>query len=166
MLPQHVLAAFGVPAFLVVVGVEDRDEVVELAAPQRVMHEMRARAGPEHDVGPPEILRHILALEHAAIGDMAGDARLAVADELFADFRPHAVAADQRAAFDGFAVVERDADAVAVILEGVDAPARLQRDQVAALAGFQKGAVDVGAMGHRVRLAEPFEESIAQAGYW
>ena len=81
---------------------------------------------------------------------------------LLADFRPHAVAADQRAPFDGLAVVERDADAVAVILVGVDAPARLQRDQVAALTGLEKGAVDVGPMGDRVRLAEPFEEGVAQ----
>ena len=104
VLPHHVLGAFGVPAFLVMVGVEHGDQIVEFAAPQRVMHEMRARAGPQHDVGPPQILRHLLALEHGAIGDVAGDARLAVADDAVADFRPHAVAADQRAAFDALAV--------------------------------------------------------------
>ena len=41
---------------------------------------------------------------------------------------------------------------VAVILEAVDAPAGLQRDQVARLAGFEKRAVDVGAVGDRIRL--------------
>src|SRR5689334_14160580 len=104
---------------------------------------MRSRAGPEHDVGPPEILWHILALEHAAIGDMPGDPRLAIANQVFADFRPHAVTADQRAALDGLAVVERDGDAVAVILECVNASARLQRDQVAAFAGLEECTMDV-----------------------
>src|SRR4029078_10803502 len=162
VLPHHILAALGVPSFLVMIGVENGDEVVELTAPQRVVHEMRARAGPEHDVGPPEIFRHILELKNAAIGDMSGNARLAVADQIFADFRQHAVAADQRAAFDGLTVVERDADSVAMIFIGVDTPARLKCDQVAALTCFEKGAVDVGPMGHRIRLAEPFEESITQ----
>src|SRR5262245_64453003 len=82
VLPHHVLAAFGVPSFLVVVGVEDRDEVVELAAAQRVVHEMRARAGPEHDIGAPQVLRDVLALEHGTIGDVPGHARLAVADDI------------------------------------------------------------------------------------
>ena len=46
VLPHHVFGAFRVPAFLVAVGVEHGDEVIEFAAAQRVMHEMRARAGP------------------------------------------------------------------------------------------------------------------------
>jgi predicted methyltransferase len=41
---------------------------------------MAFRPGPQHDVRPPQILGHLLALEHAAIGDVAGDARLAVAE--------------------------------------------------------------------------------------
>jgi hypothetical protein len=53
-------------------------------------------------------------------------------------------------------------DAVAVILVGVDAATRFQRDQVAALTCLEKGTVDVGPMGHRVGLAEPFEEGVAQ----
>ena len=65
-----ILAAFRVPAFDVVIGMEDSDEIVELAAAQRIMHEMGARPGPQHDVGAPEILRDILALEDRAIGDV------------------------------------------------------------------------------------------------
>ena len=89
---------------------------------------------------------------------MAGDARLAVADDAVADLRPHAVAADQRAAFGAFAVFQRDGDVIAVVLVAIDAPAGFQRDQIAALAGFQERAVDVGAMGDRIRLAEAFDE--------
>ena len=107
---------------------------------------MGARAGPQHDVGPPQVFRHLVALEHGAIGDMAGHPRLAVADDALADFRPHAVAADQRAALDLFAVFERDGDAVAAVLKAVDPPAGFQRDQVVALAGVQQDAVDVGAV--------------------
>ena len=160
---SSVLAALGVPSFLVVIGVEDGDEVVELAAPQRIMHEVRARAGPEHDVGPPEIFRHVLALEHAAIGDMArrrAACRRRRGRSRIFDHMPSQPISARPSTVSPLLSVTRDA--VAMILVGVDAPARLQRDQVAALAGLEKGAVDVGAMGHRVRLAELFEESIAQ----
>jgi hypothetical protein len=71
-----------------------RHEIIELAAAQRIMHEMSARPGPKHDVGPPEILRYLGTLEHRTIGDMAADARRAVADDLFPRLRPHAVAAN------------------------------------------------------------------------
>ncbi len=117
MLGQQLLVAFSVPAFLVMVGVENGDEVVQFATAQRVVHEMAARSGPQHDVGPPKILRHLLTLEHAAIGDVAGDARFAVADDALADFRPHAVAGDQRATLGALAVLERGGDAVAVIFD-------------------------------------------------
>src|SRR5215510_5112272 len=103
---------------------------------------MRLRPGPQHHVRPPQVVRHLLALEHGAVGDVAGYARLAVADDLLADARPHAVAADQRAATHRFAGLEADGDGVAVILEVVDAAARLERDQVVALAGFEIDAVD------------------------
>ena len=74
---------------------------------------------------------------------MAGDARLAVAHDLLADLRPQAVAADQRAALDLFAACQRDGHAVAVIQEGRDLALGFERDQIVALARFQKDAVDV-----------------------
>src|SRR5512139_1559636 len=144
------------------IGMKHRDEIVELAAAQRVMYEMGARAGPQHDVGPPEIFRHLFALEHATVGDVAGDARLTVANHLVANFRPHSIAADQRAAFDGFAVVKRDTDAVTVVPVAIDPAAGLKRDQIAALARLQKGAMDVGAMGHAVRLAKALKEGVTE----
>ena len=49
-------------------------------------------------------------------------------------------------------------DVVAVVLVAVDAPAVFQRDQIAALAGLQEHAVNVGAMGDAVRLAEALHE--------
>src|SRR6185312_2273807 len=79
VLPHYVLGTFRVPAFLVVVGMENGDEIVELAAAERIMHEVRARTRPQDDVGTPQVLRHILALEHGTIGDVTGNAWLAVA---------------------------------------------------------------------------------------
>src|ERR1700686_2960977 len=103
MLPQQFLAALGIPAFLVVIGMKHRDQIVEFAAAQRVVYEMGARPRPQHDIRPPQIARNIGALEYGAIGDMTRHARLAVADYTLADLRPHAVAADQRPAFNAFA---------------------------------------------------------------
>src|ERR1700687_2077743 len=118
------------------------------------MHEVGTRAGPQHHVGTPEVFWNVFALEYGTVGDMAGDARLAVADNAIADARPHAVAADQRTASRALAVFEGERDAIAVVLVTVDAPAGFQRDQVAGLAGFEKRGVDIGAMGDRVRLPE------------
>ncbi len=162
MLPHDVLGAFRVPAFLVVIGMEHGNEVIELAATQRIVNEVRAWAGPQHHVGPPQILRHFLALEHRAIGDVAGDAWLAVANDALANARPHAVAAEQRRAFGALAAFERDGDAVAMVFVTVDAPAGLERDQIAALAGFEERGVDVGAVRDRVRLAEARGELIVE----
>ena len=133
---------------------EDGDQVVELAAPQRIMHQMGARPGPQDDVGLPEIGRHLLALEHRPVGDVAGYPRLAVADDRLADFRPHAVAADQRAPAHPLAVLQRDGDAVIVLREALDLPVVFQRDQIVALAGLEKHGMNVGAMGDRIGLLE------------
>ena len=116
-------SAFGVPAFVVAVGVKHGDQVVEFAAAQRIVHEVRARAGPQDHVRPPEVVRHLVLLEHGAVGDVARDARLAVADDLVADLRPHAVAADQRAAPHAFAGLQDRGDAVGVLLEALDGAA-------------------------------------------
>src|SRR5258708_7699737 len=93
---------------------------------------------------------------------MAGNARRAVADDLLADFRPHAVAGDEGAAARLLAALELDRDAVAVIGEVVDTPRGLERDQVAALTGLEIDAVDVGPMGDGVRLLEPGDELLAE----
>ena len=144
------------------VGMEHGDQIVELAAAQRIMHEMGARAGPQHHVRPPQVLGHVLALEHGAIGDVAGHARLAVADDALADLRPHAVAADQRAAFGALAV----SSVTVTRRRGLVRPStrRLFSSviRLLRLAGLEKRAVDVGAMGDRIGLAEAFGESVAE----
>ena len=93
---------------------------------------------------------------------MAGHARRAVADDLAAHLRPHAVAADQCAAAYLLAAFEADRDLVAFVDEVVDLAVVLQRDEIVALAGPQIDAVDVGAMGHRIGLAEPLHEGFAE----
>jgi hypothetical protein len=128
VLPQQLGAPFRVPAFLVSVGVEHGNQIVELAAAQGIMHEMGARAGPQDHVGPPQVLGYVFALEHGAIGDVAGDARASVSADTVADLRPHAVAADERTALRAFAVVKDGGDGVAMVLVRVDTAAVLQRD--------------------------------------
>ena len=93
---------------------------------------------------------------------MAGDARCAVADDLGANLGPHAVAADERTAAHLFAVFEPERDAVAVVDEIVDLAVVLQRNEVVALAGAQIDAMDVGAMRHRIGLAEAGVERLAE----
>ena len=123
---------------------------------------MGARPGPQDDVRLPEIGRHLLALEHGPIGDVARYPRLAVADDLLADLRPHAVAADQRASGDPLAGLQRDGDAAIVLLEALDLPLRLQRDQVVALAGLEEHGMDVGPMGDRIGLPETLDEALIE----
>src|SRR5262245_35111651 len=126
------------------------------------MDEMGARPGPENNVRAPEILGNILALENGAVGDVTGYARLAITDDAFADTGPHSVAADQRPAFDRFAVVERDRDVVAMVLERIHAPTGFESNEIAALTCLQKCGVDIRAMGHTLRLPEPFQERVAE----
>ena len=159
VLPQVAGVRLRVPALDVALGMEHGDQVVELAAAERIVHEVRARARPQDHVGLPEILRHLVALEHRSIGDMARDQRLAVADDLLAHLRPHAVAADQGAAPDPLARLQGHGDAVVVLLEVLEGAVVLQRDEVVALAGVDEDAVDVVAVGDRVGLLELAHEA-------
>ena len=93
---------------------------------------------------------------------MAGDARGAVADQLFPDARPHAVAADQRAALGALARLQRDRDRVAVVDEILHPLVVLERDQVAALAGGEEYPVDVGPVGDRIGVLEAVDERLPQ----
>src|SRR5262249_62212792 len=85
MIPQLGGIALRIPALDVTIRVEDCDEVVEFAAPQRVVHKVGARPGPEHDIRAPQVLRHVIPLEYGAVGDVSGHAWLAVADDTLAD---------------------------------------------------------------------------------
>ena len=163
MLPEQFLAAFRVPALLILVGVEYGDEVVDFAAAHRIVHEMRARTGPQDHVRVPQIVRHLVAAQHRPIGDMPGDARLAVADDPLADFRPHAVAGDERAAGNAAAADMRDHAGVAAILVVVDVGVGFERDEIVILARLEEGAVDIGPVRHRIRIAECLHHLVAEA---
>ena len=118
------------------------------------MHEMRARARPEHDIGMPEIFRHFAAFQHRAIGDVSRHDRGAIADDLFAHARPDAVAADQGCAFDFVAVVEGRDDAAILVAKTFEPAAGFERNQIMCLAGIQKRREQIVAMGDAVRLLE------------
>src|SRR5690242_14963991 len=126
------------------------------------MHQMGARTSPEHDVRSPEVLWHVLSLEHRAVGNVSGDERLAIVHELLAHARPHAVTSDERATARDLAAGKPDRDAFAVVVEILDLLVRFQRDQIASLARLQKYGVNVGTMADRIRLAELRREPLVE----
>src|SRR5690242_18579282 len=126
------------------------------------MHQMGARTSPEHDVRSPEVLWHVLSLEHRAVGNVSGDARLAVVHELLAHARPHAVTSDERASARDLAAGKPDRDAFAVVVEILDLLVRFQRDQIACLARLQKYGVNVRAMADRIGLVELRREPLVK----
>src|SRR4051794_24094118 len=123
------------------------------------MHKMRTRPGPQHHVRTPEVLRHLVVLEHGAIGDVAGYPWLAVADNLLARSRPHAVAADECASFSALARLQHERDAVLLLLVALYRAIGFERDQIAGLTSFEDSRVDIGAMSHRIGIMEAFEET-------
>src|SRR6476646_7555112 len=90
---------------------------------------------------------------------MAGDSRLAVADNAFADFRPHAVAADKRASLNAFARLQRQRDPVAMLFVALHRALGLERDEVASLTGLENGCVDVGAVSDGIRIVKAPEKT-------
>src|SRR5262245_56510179 len=64
MSPPCAEVCLRIPALDVTLGVEYGHQVVDLAAAQRVVDEVRARTSPQDHVRAPEILRHLLAREH------------------------------------------------------------------------------------------------------
>src|SRR5262249_55973489 len=152
----------GVPTFLVVIRVENSDKVVKLAAAQWIVHEMRPRTGPQHDIRAPKIFWNVLSLENGAISDVTGNPWLPVANYFFADLRPHAVATDQRAACNRLAVVECDPDTIAMVFKRVDAAVVFQRDQIAVLTRLEERSVNVGAVRNTIRLPKPLEKRVAE----
>src|SRR5260370_19692366 len=115
---------------------------------------MGARTSPQDYVRLPEILRHLLARKHGAISDVARHQRLAVADDLVAHLRPHAVAADERTASDAFARLQDHADAGVVLLEIFDALTGFQRDAVVVLARVDEDGMQIVAVRDRAGLLE------------
>src|SRR5262249_21354712 len=151
--------SFGIPALDVTLGVEHGNEVVDLAAAQRVMDEVGTRTSPQDHVRAPEILRHLRAREHGTMGDVARYQRLAVADDLVAYLRPHAVAADERAASNALARLQDQGDAGVVLLEVLDAAIGLQRDAVVALTCVDEDGMQIVAVGDGIGLLELFPEA-------
>ena len=140
----------GVPAFLVAVGVEHDHEIEQLAAAQRVVHQMGLLAAPDDHLRQAVFLRPVGGRQHRAIGDVAGDDRLAVADDLLAHGRPQAVAADQRRALVGFAGLGLYRHGRAVVVDRDDLLRGGELDQVRLLARVENDIEHVGAVNDRV----------------
>ncbi len=113
---------------------------------------MCARTGPQDHIGTPQIVRHLLARQHGAVGDMAGYQRLAVAHDFVAHLRPHAVAANEATASDALARLQDYGDAGIVLVEVLDRAIGLQRDQIVALAGIDEDGMEVVPVSDGVRL--------------
>ena len=142
--------AVGVPAFLVAVGVEHDDEVEQLAAAQRIMHQMGLLAAPDDHLRQAVFLRPFGGRQHGAIGDVAGHHRLAVADDLFAHRGPQPVAADQRGALVGLAGLGLHRDGRAVVVDRDHLLRGGELDQVRLLARVENDIEHVGAMNDAV----------------
>ena len=99
-------------------------------------------------------------VDHRAVHDVTRHARF-VAHVLAAHRRLHAVGADQRdAAVDvALAVVHRDA--LFVLVDALHRRRGQHLDAVGRLRAFEQRHVNVGAVDHRVRIAEALAESLA-----
>jgi hypothetical protein len=105
-----------------------------------------------------EIPWHFSGRDGGPVDHRAGRQRLAVVEDAFADLRIDAVGADQSFGRDAFAALQRDRHAGIVEIEIHDAAIIAKLDQIVRAAGIEQRAVDVGAMRHRVRIAETLAE--------
>jgi hypothetical protein len=132
---------------------EHHDQVEQLAAAQRIVHQVGLLAAPDDHLRQAVFLRPFVGRQHGAVGDVPGDDRLAVADDLFAHGRPQAVAADQRGAAVGLAGLGAGGDAGAVVVDRHDLLRGRKLDQVGLLAGVVDDVEHVGAVDDAVGRA-------------
>ncbi len=85
---------------------------------------------------------------------MAGDHRLAIADDRRADIGPQTVSADQRRSLDFLAAREFDTDARSRVVISGDFRRGAQFDLVHLRADIEENCVQIGPMDHRVGFAE------------
>ena len=145
--------AVGVPALLVAVGVEHHDEVEQLAAAERVVHQVGLLAAPADHLGQAVLRGPFRGRQHRAIGDVAGHDRLAVADDLLAHRGPQSVAADQRRALVGLAGLGLHGDARSGVVDRHHLLRDRELDQVRFLAGVEDDVEHVGAVNDAVGRA-------------
>src|ERR1700722_10267420 len=93
---------------------------------------------------------------------MAGDTRLAIANDLLADVRPQPIRADQERAGDAIAGGEMRGYRRAVLIVAHDFGADTQVDQIAVAARFEENAVQIAAMHHRIGIAETSPKGLAE----
>ncbi len=108
---------------------------------------------------PAQILRHLVHLEHRAVAHVPGDRRLAVADDALSDHRAAAVRADQGGGGNTLPAGDFDGNAIAFHAKAGHACAGAQLDRALLPAAVEQRAVDVGAVRHRVRIAEALREA-------
>ena len=137
-----------VPVALVVVVADDVDQLV---SPHGIKHDRAVRPQPLDVVVRRRFTGHGIDRDHAAVADLAGEARRIRAEQRRSHDRVDPVGADDHVGLDLAAVLEsRDRD-VAVRLDS-DA-ARAERDDVARQR-LRQHVEQVGAMGGRARAAE------------
>jgi len=138
------------------------DQVEELPAAQRVVDDVRVVRRPERRGREPQILGHVLDVEHRAVAHVPGNERQRVSHDAFADHRSPAVRANEGNTADGIFLRSCN-DSRSIILKPRDARARPQLDQLGQrLAAIEERAVNVGAVCHRVRVAEALREALVE----
>jgi len=138
------------------------DEVEELPAAQRVVDDVGVVRRPQRRRRPAQVLRHLLDLEHRAVAHVARDRRLAVADDPLAHHRAHAVGANERCGADELTSPGFHQDFIPLNFIPRDPRAGAQLDQRLRLAAVEERAVDVGAVRHRVGIAEALGEALVE----
>src|SRR5438046_69611 len=123
------------------------------------MHDVGVVPGPQRRRRPAQILRHLVDLEHRAVAHVPRDRRLAVADDAAADHRAAAVRADQGGGGNALPAGNLDCDAIALVAKASHARAGAQLDRALLPAAVEQRAVDIGAVRHRVRIAEALREA-------
>ena len=161
---QHLLALAGlVAAHVFKIGDKGGDQVESAPALQRIVHHVTFRAGPERRRVPAQVFRHLFERQYRAIGDVTGKPdRIVRPGNALADLGLDAVGADHRVRVIDVASLGANLGAGRRVLAGDHALLVDQRNGVVRLAGFEEGAVQVGAVNDGVRIAEELAEQIAE----
>ena len=106
--------------------------------------------------------RHVFALKHSAVRNVAGHARFAVPDDGFTNLAPHAVSAYQGAAFNFFSIGQSHRHRARRLVKGFNPGIGTQGHIRLRPAGLQKYLMQVSAVNYPIRKAVGRTGYIAQ----
>ena len=105
---------------------DDGHHIKQFTAPHGVVHDVHLRSQPCGDVLRPEFFRQLRLGHECAVGEVAGAAWRAVAQQSPAQAAPQAVRADEQIAFDLQAITSVHCHSLRTLLKGFDCIAVMQ----------------------------------------